>query len=45
MTRAEDARRIEMWEKWNHISVEAQGDWRGRQAKTVESKGSSVPRP
>ena len=26
MTRAEYARRIEMWEKWNGVSLEAQGD-------------------
>lgn len=26
MTRAEYARRIEMWEKWNSVSLEAQGD-------------------
>jgi hypothetical protein len=26
MTRAEYARRIETWEKWNELSVEAQGD-------------------
>jgi hypothetical protein len=25
MTRAEYARRIETWEKWNDVSVEAQG--------------------
>jgi len=27
MTRAEYARRIETWEKWNLVSMEAQGDW------------------
>jgi NAD(P)-dependent dehydrogenase (short-subunit alcohol dehydrogenase family) len=27
MTRAEYARRIETWEKWNSVSMEAQGDW------------------
>jgi hypothetical protein len=26
MTRAEYARRIETWEKWNDVSLEAQGD-------------------
>jgi NAD(P)-dependent dehydrogenase (short-subunit alcohol dehydrogenase family) len=26
MTRAEYARRIETWENWNHVSLEAQGD-------------------
>jgi NAD(P)-dependent dehydrogenase (short-subunit alcohol dehydrogenase family) len=36
MTRAEYGRRIEMWEKWNPISIEAQGDWAGRQAKTAK---------
>jgi NAD(P)-dependent dehydrogenase (short-subunit alcohol dehydrogenase family) len=33
MTRAEYARRIETWEKWNDFSIEAQGDWAARQAK------------
>ena len=33
MTRAEYARRIETWEKWNDVSVEAQGDWAARQAR------------
>jgi NAD(P)-dependent dehydrogenase (short-subunit alcohol dehydrogenase family) len=32
MTRAEYARRIETWEQWNDLSVEAQGDWAARQA-------------
>jgi NAD(P)-dependent dehydrogenase (short-subunit alcohol dehydrogenase family) len=27
MTRAEYAKRIEIWEKWNDVSLEAQGDW------------------
>jgi hypothetical protein len=27
MTKAEYARRIETWEKWNDLSVEAQGDF------------------
>jgi hypothetical protein len=31
MTRAEYARRIETWEKWNDVSVEAQGDWAAKQ--------------
>jgi hypothetical protein len=26
MTKAEYARRIEMWEAWNDVSVEAQGE-------------------
>ncbi len=30
MTKAEYARRIEGWEKWNDVAVEAQGDWAGR---------------
>jgi hypothetical protein len=38
MTRAEYARRLEMWEKWNAVSLEAQGDWAGRQAKTAKTK-------
>jgi NAD(P)-dependent dehydrogenase (short-subunit alcohol dehydrogenase family) len=33
MTRAEYARRIETWEKWNDVSVEAQGDWAAKQAR------------
>ena len=32
MTRAEYAKRIETWEKWNDVSVEAQGDWAAKQA-------------
>jgi len=31
MTKAEYARRIDTWEKWNDVSVEAQGDWAARQ--------------
>jgi NAD(P)-dependent dehydrogenase (short-subunit alcohol dehydrogenase family) len=33
MTRAEYARRIETWEKWNDVSTAAQGDWAGKQAQ------------
>jgi hypothetical protein len=33
MTRAEYARRIETWEKWNNISLEAQGDLARKQAR------------
>jgi NAD(P)-dependent dehydrogenase (short-subunit alcohol dehydrogenase family) len=33
MTRAEYARRMETWEKWNAVSVEAQGDWAAKQAR------------
>ena len=33
MTRAEYARRIETWEKWNAVSVEAQGDLARRTAR------------
>jgi NAD(P)-dependent dehydrogenase (short-subunit alcohol dehydrogenase family) len=33
LTRAEYARRIETWEKWNDISLEAQGDLAGKQAR------------
>jgi NAD(P)-dependent dehydrogenase (short-subunit alcohol dehydrogenase family) len=33
MTRAEYARRIALWEKWNHVSLEAQGDWAAKQAR------------
>ncbi len=32
MTKAEYARRIETWEQWNDVSVEAQGDWAAKQA-------------
>jgi NAD(P)-dependent dehydrogenase (short-subunit alcohol dehydrogenase family) len=32
MTRAEYARRIETWEKWNDVALEAQGDWAAKQA-------------
>lgn len=32
MTRAEYARRIETWEKWNDISIEAQGDLAAKRA-------------
>lgn len=31
MTKAEYARRIETWEKWNPVSVEAQGDYAAKQ--------------
>jgi hypothetical protein len=30
MTRAEYARRIETWEKWSDVSVEAQGNLRAK---------------
>jgi NAD(P)-dependent dehydrogenase (short-subunit alcohol dehydrogenase family) len=33
MTRAEYARRIETWEKWNDVSVEAQGDLAKKRAR------------
>jgi NAD(P)-dependent dehydrogenase (short-subunit alcohol dehydrogenase family) len=33
MTRAEYARRIETWEKWNDVSVEAQGNLAAKQAR------------
>jgi NAD(P)-dependent dehydrogenase (short-subunit alcohol dehydrogenase family) len=33
MTRAEYARRIETWEKWNAISLEAQGDLAAKRAR------------
>jgi NAD(P)-dependent dehydrogenase (short-subunit alcohol dehydrogenase family) len=33
MTRTEYAKRIELWEKWNHVSVEAQGDWPAKQSR------------
>ena len=31
LTRAEYAKRLETWEKWNDVAVEAQGDWAARQ--------------
>jgi len=34
MTRAEYAKRIETWEKWNDLSIEAQGDWAAKQARS-----------
>lgn len=33
MTRAEYARRIELWEKWNSVSLEAQGDLAAKRAQ------------
>jgi NAD(P)-dependent dehydrogenase (short-subunit alcohol dehydrogenase family) len=33
MTRAEYARRIETWEKWNDVSIEAQGDWAAKHSR------------
>jgi len=33
MTRAEYARRIETWEKWNHVSLEAQGDLAAKRSR------------
>ncbi|WP_165186591.1 SDR family NAD(P)-dependent oxidoreductase [Caulobacter soli] len=33
MTKAEYARRIETWEAWNDISIEAQGDLKAKQAR------------
>jgi hypothetical protein len=33
LTRKEYAKRIETWEKWNDVSLEAQGDWAARQAR------------
>jgi NAD(P)-dependent dehydrogenase (short-subunit alcohol dehydrogenase family) len=33
MTRKEYAKRIETWEKWNDVSLEAQGDWAAKQAR------------
>ena len=32
MIRAEYARRLETWEAWNDVAVEAQGDWAAKQA-------------
>ena len=34
MTRTEYARRIEMWEKWNGVSLEAQGDLAAKRAQS-----------
>jgi NAD(P)-dependent dehydrogenase (short-subunit alcohol dehydrogenase family) len=33
MTRAEYARRLETWEKWNEVAVEAQGDLRAKRSR------------
>jgi NAD(P)-dependent dehydrogenase (short-subunit alcohol dehydrogenase family) len=33
MTRKEYAKRIETWEKWNDVSLAAQGDWAAKQAR------------
>jgi NAD(P)-dependent dehydrogenase (short-subunit alcohol dehydrogenase family) len=33
MTRAEYGKRIETWEKWNDLSLEAQGDWAAKQPR------------
>ncbi len=33
MTRAEYARRLETWEKWNDLAIEAQGDWQAKQSR------------
>jgi NAD(P)-dependent dehydrogenase (short-subunit alcohol dehydrogenase family) len=33
MTRAEYARRLETWEKWNDVSIEAQGDLAAKQGR------------
>jgi NAD(P)-dependent dehydrogenase (short-subunit alcohol dehydrogenase family) len=33
MTRAEYARRLETWEKWNDTALEAQGDWQAKQSR------------
>ena len=33
MTRTEYARRIATWEKWNDLSLEAQGDWAAKQSR------------
>jgi len=38
MTRAEYARRIETWEKWNALSIEAQGDLAAKRAQTDSSR-------
>jgi hypothetical protein len=31
--RAEYASRIETWEKWNDVFLEAQGDWAAKQSR------------
>jgi hypothetical protein len=33
MTRAEYSRRVETWEKWNAVSIEAQGDLAAKRAR------------
>ena len=37
MTRAEYARRIETWEKWNALSVEAQGNLAGEDGALTDA--------
>jgi len=39
ISRAEYARRIETWEEWNNVSMEAQGDWA---AHKVASAGAGI---
>jgi NAD(P)-dependent dehydrogenase (short-subunit alcohol dehydrogenase family) len=36
LTRAEYAKRIETWEKWNDVAVEAQGDWAAKQRQAAK---------
>jgi hypothetical protein len=38
MTRAEYGRRLETWEKWNDVSLEAQGDLAGKRAGLASSQ-------
>lgn len=33
MTRTEYAKRIETWERWNDVSIEAQGNWAAKQTR------------
>jgi NAD(P)-dependent dehydrogenase (short-subunit alcohol dehydrogenase family) len=33
MTRAEYGKRLDNWEKWNHLAVEAQGDWAAKRTR------------
>ena len=39
MTRREYAKRIETWEQWNEVSVEAQGDWAAKQQSKPGAAG------
>lgn len=39
LTRTEYTKRLELWEKWNPVSVESQGDWPAKQRRAGEVNG------